>query len=341
MQDSETLSPLHSASIDPLPLTVHAFFMTRAALLELTESILSCPTAPTFEHAVRARLLELLEPLSGVTTQIDAVGNLIAEYRGTDRPPEFTLVAHMDHPGWRLQPEREFLGSVPAELLDQAGVRPFGDFGMWDLPPFEFRDDRIYSRACDDLIGCVAIVATLQELSFANIRSSLSAVFTRAEEVGLVGAVHLARSGMLPAGIVPISLETSSELPPAKMGEGVIVRVGDQSSVFDPDITARLVRLAQAQSIRYQRCLMPGGTCEATAFNLFGYRAGALCIALGNYHNCTSDGRIDSEYVSVTDLEGLITFCVALSRHAQGATDVRDEQRSRFERRLAEYPLTR
>src|SRR5262249_44804546 len=177
-------------------------------------------------------------------------------------------VAHMDHPGWRLQPEREFLGSVPAQLLDKADIRSFGDFGMWDLPAFEFRDDRIYSRACDDLIGCVAMVATLQALSLANIASSLSAVFTRAEEVGLVGAVHLARSGALPAGIIPISLETSSELPPARMGAGVIIRVGDKSSVFDPDITARLVRVAQVESIPYQRCLMPGGTCEATAFNL-------------------------------------------------------------------------
>ena len=329
----------HSASIDPLPLTVHPFGMNRAALLVLTESILSCPTAPTFEHAVRARLLELLKPLSGVTTEIDAVGNLIAEYRGTDRQPEFALVAHMDHPGWRLRPQREFLGSVPDELLDKAGIQSFGDFGMWDLPAFQVRDDRIYSRACDDLIGCVAMVATLRELSSANIKTSLLAVFTRAEEVGLVGAVRLARSGLLPAGIIPISLETSSELPPAKMGEGVIIRVGDKSSVFDPGVTARLVRLAQGQSIRYQRCLMPGGTCEATAFNLFGYPAGALCIALGNYHNCTSDGRIDSEYVSLTDLEGLIAFCVALSHRSESATNVQDELRLRFERRLMEFPL--
>jgi putative aminopeptidase FrvX len=145
---------------------------------------------------------------------------------------------------------------------------------------------------------------------------------------------------VLPPGTIPLSLETSSELPPAKMGEGVIIRVGDKSSVFDPDITARLVRVAQAQSIRYQRCLMPGGTCEATAFNLFGYPAGALCIALGNYHNCTSDGRIGSEYVSVTDLEGLIAFSVALSHHSAGATDIRDELRSRFEHWLTEFPLT-
>ena len=315
--------------------------MTRAAILELAESVLSCPTAPTFEQAVRARLLELFEPLSGVRTEIDAVGNLIAEYRGMDRRPEFALVAHMDHPGWRLQPKREFLGSVPAELLDQVGIRSFGDFGMWDLPAFELRHDRIYSRACDDLIGCVAIVATLQELSSTSIESSLLVVFTRAEEVGLVGAVHLARSGKLPAGIAPISLETSSELLPAKMGEGVIIRVGDKVSVFDSDVTARLVTLAQAQSIPYQRCLMSGGTCEATAFKLFGYPAGALCIALGNYHNCTSDGRIDSEYVSVTDLEGLVALCLALSQHSPSAADVRKQLCSRFERSLAEFPLRR
>ena len=34
-----------------------------------------------------------------------------------------------------------------------------------------------------------------------------------------------------------------------------------------------------------QRCLMSGGTCEATAYQLYGYETGGLCIALGNYHN--------------------------------------------------------
>jgi hypothetical protein len=40
----------------------------------------------------------------------------------------------MDHPGWRLEPDKEFLGGVNPDLLGQGKIRSFGEFGMWDLP---------------------------------------------------------------------------------------------------------------------------------------------------------------------------------------------------------------
>ena len=110
----------------------------------------------------------------------------------------------------------------------------------------------------------------------------------------------MARSGWLAeAGITVISLETSAELPPAKMGDGPIVRVGDRTAIFDPAVTAELLAAAEQAKISVQRCLMSGGTCEATAFQLCGVRAGALCVALGNYHNRGPELRIEPEFVSV------------------------------------------
>ena len=47
---------------------------------------------------------------------------------------------------------------------------------------------------------------------------------------------------------------------------------------------------------------MSGGTCEATAYQLYGYRTAALCVALGNYHNCGPNHQIAPEYVSVDDV---------------------------------------
>ena len=182
---------------------------------------------------------------------------------------------------------------------------------MWDLPAFEVREGRIYSRACDDLIGCAAIVAMFVELEEIGANASVMAAFTCAEEVGLLGAVYLARSRLLPAEIVVLSLETSSERVPAKMHEGVIVRTGDRSSVFDSEATANLVQLAMDHGIPFQRCLMSGGTCEATAYRLYGYRVGAACVALGNYHNCGPEDVIAPEYVAVSDVEGMVQLCVA------------------------------
>jgi putative aminopeptidase FrvX len=63
--------------------------------------------------------------------------------------------------------------------------------------------------------------------------ASVYGVFTRAEEVGFIGAIQLAKSKQLLQDVTVVSLETSAELPPAKIGAGPIVRVGDRTSVFD------------------------------------------------------------------------------------------------------------
>jgi len=42
----------------------------------------------------------------------------------------------------------------------------------------------------------------------------------------------------------------------------------------------------------------------------FGYRAGGLCLPPGNYHNIGPGQRPGAEYVSVSDLEQLVTLTV-------------------------------
>ena len=60
---------------------------------------------------------------------------------------------------------------------------------------------------------------------------------------------------------------------------------------------------------------MDGGSCEATAFGAYGYRATSLSLPLGNYHNMVDiDGvrggsrpaRVAPEFVSLDDFHGLI-----------------------------------
>jgi putative aminopeptidase FrvX len=311
--------------------------MTRDELLGILRPLLDCPTAPMFEGAVRTEIDRQLSGVRGLELQTDQFGNLLARYGGAGT--RYVFVSHMDHPGWQLRPARRFLGGVPLNLQDKGQVREFGDFGMWDLPALQLDGDRLYSRACDDLIGCAAIIATLRNLSQRSATGAIAGVFTRAEEVGFIGAIHLAKSKLLPLGAAVISLEASSEIPPAKMGGGPIIRIGDKTSIFDPKTTDLFVEIAKKEKIRVQRCLMPGGTCEATAFQLYGYQSAALCVALGNYHNCTPDGRIDSELIDLTDLEGLITLCTAIALEEGTADNAREALRQRLEGRLAEFPL--
>ena len=121
------------------------------------------------------------------------------------------------------------------------------------------------------------------------------------------------------------------------MGDGPILRVGDKTSVFDQVVTAELAAAAEEAKITVQRCLMSGGSCEATAFRLYGVRCGALCVALGNYHNCGPGERIEAEYVSLHDMLGLVDLCTALGRRDATIPDPDVLLRRRLEERLLLY----
>jgi putative aminopeptidase FrvX len=305
--------------------------MNRRTLLPVLRHIVSRPTAPFHEQAVSEAILGFLNELPHVSVRADKFGNLIARYertRGKPIQPKYAFAAHMDHPGWvRADGQAlghvhhfpgdkhpmQFLGGVPEAWLKDPSVRGYGRFAMWDLPEFQLRDGLIHARACDDLVGCAVIVATFIELEQTEAEGACLALFTRAEEVGLVGAVKLASSGLVPDDLTIISIETSSERPPAKIGEGPILRVGDKSNIFDSAATLTLGQIASESHIPVQRCLMPGGTCEATAYQLYGYRSAALCVALGNYHNCAPENEIGAEFVSFSDVQGLVRLCATIA----------------------------
>ena len=59
----------------------------------------------------------------------------------------------------------------------------------------------------------------------------------RAEEIGFHGALAVAAKRGVPKNSLIVSLETSRELPGVKMGQGVILRVGDRTSIFDSEAT--------------------------------------------------------------------------------------------------------
>ena len=308
--------------------------MDSTAYLAIARRILAQPTAPFHEDAVRAEIRALLSDCPHVRLETDSFGNLLALYRRGKATPRFAFAAHMDHPGYVV---REFLGGVPESYRKKKpATRKFGAFRMWDLPACEVRAGHIRSRACDDLIGCACIVAMMRELERTGAECATWGLFTRAEEVGFVGAIELAKSGRLPKSVTVVSLETSSAKGgPVKIGDGPIIRVGDRTSVFDSGATALLQDVAKQTALKHQRALMQGGTCEATAYALYGYRTAAMCVALGNYHNCGPRDRIAPEYVSVDDAVGMARLCVEVAK--AGDADALAELRTRLEKRSAEH----
>jgi len=230
----------------------------------------------------------------------------------------------------------------PAQLELPAAV-------VFDLPDFQVDGEMIRMRAADDLAGCASILASLAELSAQTPPGDVYGVFTRAEEVGLMGARLLAESGLLSKETLVVSLESSRTLPGAEQGSGPVIRVGDAGMTFNADaesvlLKARETLQLQEGGFRVQRQLMSGGVCEASAFALFGYRTTGIAFPLGNYHNGAPDGTIQAEYIHVEDFLGGVRLIVEAARQMpeknniafkQRLSHVPDDVRERLGRKLA------
>ncbi len=206
--------------------------------------------------------------------------------------------------------ERGRLRSALATAAADASPQP-GDLALWDVEPARVRGRRLVARGCDDLVGCVAVLAALDRAAASRASGELIGLFTRAEEVGLLGASAAARARLLPDDAVVVAVETSSSAGGrARPGAGPIVRVGDAIHLFSPGVALWMTGVAQGlarddDGFRYQRKLMDGGVTEATAYDLYGYETGALCVALANYHNGGRGGRVAAESVDLGDLQAL------------------------------------
>lgn len=208
---------------------------------------------------------------------------------------------------------------------------PAGSIGMWDLGDPVIRASRIHARGCDDVAGVAAVLAALDELHRMRKQVDVHAILTRAEEIGFAGTIAVCRTGLVPRKARVVCIECSSAIPGVVMGGGPILRVGDGSTVFSPDLTAFCREVARTLARRhrgfgYQRKLMDAGSCESTVFREFGHDATGLCLALGNYHNMDQQRkRIAAEYIDLNDFDKLVTWLVALAR-ARPGNDTGDPQ---------------
>ncbi len=319
----------------------------RGHLNEILETILTVPTAPFHEYHVSETIIRLLASCNSVRIEQDGFGNIIARYGAGAVEPGWVFGAHMDHPGFvelpdasayepnpaRVRDRFTFLGGVPESYLKKNfPIKEFGRFAMWDLPAFEVRQRKIWSRACDDLVGCATIVALLLELDRNGIDYPCAALFTRAEEVGFVGAITMAKMWPFRSDACFVSIETSVAVDRAKMGDGPMCRVGDRLSIFDHTATAAILEAGNRHSIKTQRALLDRGACEASGLQAYGVRTAGISIPLGNYHNCGAEDLISPEFIDISDVEGLFDLMMAtLEEFPNGPMDCSTDLRKRFD----------
>lgn len=178
--------------------------------------------------------------------------------------------------------------------------------------------DRVITKAADDLIGACALVAAF---TAARPKKGLVFCLTRAEESGFHGTLEILKHGWIkPERTRMISIETSSWRPGAELGKGPVLRLGDRVSLFDHYLVewmeSAAMRLQKKNSrFNFQKRVMDGGSCEASAFKAFGFEVAGLSTPLENYHNIApKTGEAKAEIVNLSDVEKLTVLLTELFR---------------------------
>ena len=307
-------------------------------VVRILERLAREPTTSFHEERVAAQASTLARGF-GARVRRDRFGNLRISPSQPRKGPPVWLVAHMDHPGVEMTGRREavLLGglapayfrrgtrlrfyhdgeAVPARVQHYSGttyrfrLAPSPevdrlrrrDMGVFELEDFEVRGNLVHARQLDDLAGS-SVSRAAMERACRNRRLNLHALLTRAEEEGFVGTLAAIEQQEIPRSAVIINVEASKAIPGVEIGGGPVIRVGDRRKTFDPLAESRLLaaRSKLPKSKPVQRWLMSGGTCEATPWGLYGWRATGVAIPLGNYHNQGPKNRLAAEIVSVKDL---------------------------------------
>jgi endoglucanase len=270
---------------------------------------------PAFVVAQVCGARELAADFRGHVQEQFFVGSPVLLHGDGGRPARGRVAEFERHKGPWLD------GRARIVFARDVTARP-GDILTWDVGVPRIKAGRLQAPSCDDPAGVAAALAALDMLlGERGFRGDVRVLLTRAEEVGFVGAIAACRAAALPRSGRYITLETSKSFPESPIGGGPVLRVGDKTGIFDPDLTYRLSRIAEAvvvedPSFLWQRKLMPGGTCEASVFQTYGFTAAACCVPLGNYHNMNeATGCPAAETISLADFDGLVRLLAAFGRN--------------------------
>ncbi|MCO6432122.1 MAG: hypothetical protein J5J00_14780 [Deltaproteobacteria bacterium] len=319
-------------------------------LKKILSETLSVPTAPFCEGQLAAFIGKRLNRLAGIKLRTDRSGNILATYSSrSGKKLPICFQAHLDHPGFQfikpLSPGlglAEGLGGIPencvrgklrffgpdgssvkatiikflrsgskkwVHIRHRGSIEP-GSAGMWDMAPFREKGSWIAGRGFDDNLGAAILLYLLHHASRRRTAWGFQVLFTRAEEVGYVGAIELVRqkSFKLEKSILTVEMPRSAGALVA--GNGVVIRAGDSMMDFDPLVSLRLNALARRLSgkswFKSQRGLGLLGGTESTVFQLEQCKVGSLCLPVKDAHNRhEQSGRPAYEQVHRGDLMSL------------------------------------
>ena len=165
--------------------------------------------------------------------------------------------------------------------------------------------DTVISKALDDRIGVFALIEAFKH--FENPAYDVYAVFTSQEEVGLRGAKAGAYN-VEPDLAIAIDVTDTGDTPNSnpmavKLGEGVCIKLKDNSIITHKTINDMLKATAEKNNIKYQLEVLTFGGTDAGAVHISkgGAVTGALSVPTRHIHT-------PCETVALNDVKGLISL---------------------------------
>ncbi len=182
-------------------------------------------------------------------------------------------------------------------------------------------NDRITGKALDNRAGVALLVDAMKRISKIDIESTVHAVFTVQEEVGLKGA-RTSAFGLNPDVAIALDVCVAGDHPGITktdsamvVGKGAVITVmdaGGRGVITHPSVLKWLRETADENKIPYQLDVSDGGTTDATAISLTreGIPSGVLSMATRYIHSPV-------EVLSLDDMKA----CADLIVHAVGTAE--------------------
>jgi putative aminopeptidase FrvX len=208
------------------------------------------------------------------------------------------------------------IGAKNDEQVQEWGISP-GDVAVPHGPFIELEGGaRILAKAWDNRFGCgiaIELLAGLQQMTHPNI---VYAGATVQEEVGLRGAgvaAHLIEPDVFFAVDVGPAADTPGiDNGLGRLGEGVLIRLLDRTSITSPGMREFLLSTAEAENIPYQLFVSQGGTDAGTVQRTrYGVPSATIGICARYIHSHTAIA--DKE-----DMEATKKFVIALIKRLDG-----------------------
>lgn len=181
------------------------------------------------------------------------------------------------------------IGVESKEEAESLGVH-IGAGVIWN-PPTRRLGSRIYGKAIDNRVSIALMTHLLQDIDHANYRYDITVAATIQEEIGLVGALSLGQAGPFDLAIAidngPIAdyPGTSLQEMPVELGKGPTLVYKDSWTHYDRRIIDRLIDVAEAKDIPFQRTIYPGFGSDGAALIRTGIPAALLAISTRYTHS--------------------------------------------------------